>query len=203
MEASKLKEILDQHRLWIQSNGAEGQRANLGYADLNGADLNGASLVGAKLSGADLRSANLRYANLWRADLNGASLHSANLWGANLIGADLSRANLVNANLTRANLTGANLTGANLTGADLDSANLTNAILPDISWIKAGCLVQLNKNMYGFYLENKWVNFVQDSFGFFIQDNPIEKTFDMLVEDRIMRNIPDWVKYSGLKQVLS
>ena len=196
MKASELKEILDQHRLWIQSNGAEGQRANLGYADFTGANLIGANLMNASLSGADLR-----YANLSGADLGGANLEGANLWGADLNGASLHSANLVNANLTRANLTGANLTGANLTGADLDSANLTNAILPDISWIKAGCLVQLNKNMYGFYLakEDKYENFVQDSLGFIIQNNPEEGTFDILAGDKIMRGVADCVKYSGLK----
>ena len=136
MEASELNLILDQHKLWLETNGMQGQYANL--------------------TGADLRYVNLYYANL---------------------------------------------TGANLTGADLDSANLTNAILPDISWIKAGCLVQLNKNMYGFYLKkDKWENFIQDSFGFFIQNNEEEGTFDMLVEDRVIRGIPDWVKYSGLKK---
>lgn len=57
--------------------------------------------------------------------------------------------------------------------------------------------------MDGFYLdkESKWENLSQDSFGFFIQDNPIEKTFDMLLGDRIIRNIPDWVKYAGIKQL--
>lgn len=28
-----------------------------------------------------------------------------------------------------------------------------------------------------------------------------KETFDMLVEDQIIRDIPDWVKYSGLKQI--
>ena len=163
MEKSKLKEILEQHRLWIDGKG--GKCANLINENLRGANLKDANLRGANLSGADLR-----YADLKDADIQGA-----------------------------------NLTYADLRGAYLYRADLQGAILPDISWIKAGCLVQLNKNMYGFYLkkENKSVNFVQDSFGFFIQDNREEKTFDMLVEDRIMRNIPDWVKYSGLKQIAS
>ena len=67
------------------------------------------------------------------------------------------------------------------------------------------CLVQLNNILYGFYLakDGKRENFAQDSLGFFIQDNREEKTFDMLVEDRIIRDIPDWVKYSGLKQILA
>ena len=107
------------------------------------------------------------------------------------------------ADLYDANLTGANLYGANLTGAYLVGANLTDAILPDISWIIPGCLVRLNQIKYGFYLEkeDKKRNFVQDSFGFFIQDNREEKTFDMLLGDRIIRGIPHWVKYTGLKQV--
>jgi len=142
-------------------------------------------------------------ADLKDADLRGANLEDADLWHANLKGADLRGANLEDADLRYAHLTGANLGGANLTGANLTGANLTGAIgLPHVSWIIPGCLVQLNQFAYGFYLEKdrKYEKFVQDSFGFFIQDNAIEKTFDMLLGDRIIRNIPDWVKYSGLKQ---
>ena len=131
-----------------------------------------------------------------RADLRVANLEGANLEGANLRYAKLGYANLI----------GANLIGANLEGANLEGANLEGAVgLPNVSWIIPGCLVQLNNFKYGFYLEkeNKFKNFVQDSLGFFIQDNPIEKTFDMLVEDKIIRGIPDWVKLSGLKQIAS
>ena len=132
-----------------------------------------------------------------------ANLTGANLTGANLTGADLTGANLEFADLYCANLTGANLTGANLTGAYLKDAILSNAILPDISWIIPGCLVQLNHIKYEFYLEKerRRDRFVQDNFGFFIQNNVAEDTFDMLVEDRVIRGIPDWVKYTGLKPV--
>ena len=176
MEASKLKEILGQHKLWIETNKVQGKRAELSVADLSGA-------------------------YLWRANLTDANLSRANLTGANLC-----CANLEGANLYRADLTGADLEGANLTGANLYCANLEGAILPDISWVIPGCLVQLNKLKYfPFYLakEDKYENFVQDSIGFFIQNNEEEKTFDMLVEDQIIRGIPDWVKYSGMKQVLA
>ena len=171
MEQSELNLILEQHKLWIDGKG--GKCANLTYADLRGANLRGASL---------------NCANLVNADLEGAELTHANLTRANLVGADLRSANL---------------TGANITGADLGGANLTNAILPDISWIIPGCLVQLNNFKYGFYLEkeDKLVNFVQDSFGFIIQNNVEEDTFDMLLGDRIIRGIPDWVKYTVLKKV--
>ena len=178
MEASELKEILDQHQLWIDGKG--GSRADL--------------------TGANLYYANLRDANLTGANLTGANLGCANLGGANLVDANLKDAYLVDANLKDAYLVDANLTGAYLSGA-----NLTNTILPDVSWIIPGCLSQLNKIKYGFYLvkERKPVNFIQDSIGFIIQNNPEEGTFDMLVEDRIIRNIPDWVKYTGLKQIES
>ena len=181
MEASKLKEILEQHKLWLETNGVQGERANLSYADLINA-------------------------NLWGANLSYADLRGANLKGANLINANLEDADLRGANLKGADLTGANLTGANLSGADLKDATG----LPNVSWIIPGCLVHLNRikdHIFndGFYLkkEGKYENFAQNSLGFFIQNNVEEKTFDMLVEDRVIRNIPDWVKYSGLKQIES
>ena len=188
MEASKLNQILEQHKFWIDGRG--GKRANL---------------EGANLKYANLRDANLRDANLRDANLEGAHLRDAYFYRANLTGANLTGANLTGAYLRDADLEGANLTDANLEGADLRDANLTDAILPDVSWIIPGCLVQLNQIKYGFYLEknSKWEDFVQDSFGFIVQNNGAEGTFDMLAGDRIIRNIPDWVKYTGLKQIAS
>ena len=193
MEISKLKEILEQHRLWIQTNGKQGN-----CADLTGADLTGANLWGANLMDADLTGSNLSYANL----------SGANLYNADLRGAILRDANLEDVSFINANLTGANLTGANLTITHFQNASLDSIIgLPDVSWIIPGCLVRLYKFRQHFFVtkENKLrnLNFAQDSFGFFIQNNVEEKTFDMLVEDRVISNIPDWVKYSGLKQVES
>jgi len=201
MEASKLKEILDQHQLWLDGKG--GKRANLEGANLKDANLVNANLIGANLIGAILYDANLWGAFLYDADLTRANLRGADIRHANLRGAKLRGAKLRGANLENANLRGADLYCANLYGANLRSANLRNTILPDISWIIPGCLAQLNETKYCFYLEKdrKWDNFIQDSIGFFIQDNVKEKTFDMLVGDRVIRNIPHWVKYSGMKQV--
>ena len=155
---SELNQVLDQHQLWLETNGMHGQRACLRDANLTGAILTRANLEGAILTRAYLRGADLYAANLYAADLR---------------------------------------------GADLRGANLTNAILPDISWIIPGCLAQLNQIEYGFYLkkEEKYENFAQDSFGFIVQNNSEEETFDMLAGDRIIRSIPDWVKYTGLKQI--
>ena len=71
---TELKSILDQHRLWVETNRVQGTRANLG--------------------GANLICANLKDANLWRANLNSADLTGADLTGANLTKADLRGANL-------------------------------------------------------------------------------------------------------------
>ena len=59
MDAEKLKEILENHKKWL--NGDGGERANLCWANLREADL-----YGADLRGADLRGANLPYG--WTAD---------------------------------------------------------------------------------------------------------------------------------------
>ena len=196
MEASELNSILEQHRLWIDGKG--GKRANLCGADLRDANLTDANLMGADLYRAILMGADLRGSSLTGADLRGSSLMGANLTGADLRGSSLMGADLEDADLICADLEGANLRGANFTGADL-----TNTILPDISWIIPGCLVQLNQIKYSFplYKEVKYDNFIQDSFGFFIQNNEEEGTFDMLLGDRIIRGIPDWVKYTGLRQI--
>jgi hypothetical protein len=77
---TELKSILDQHRLWVETNRKQGTRANLACANL----------IGAYLWDANLTGANLTNANLSRTDLKGADLLDANLKGANLKGANLT-----------------------------------------------------------------------------------------------------------------
>lgn len=88
----ELAEVLDQHKLWVESGGESGRRAdlsgvNLAHADLTGANLQSAVLDKAKLAGADLSMANLRGASLVQADLRDAILLGTELRGANLMGA--------------------------------------------------------------------------------------------------------------------
>ena len=149
IDQKTLSAIFKEHQLWLDSNGENGERADLSNKSLIGADLEGANLREANLRGANLREAsliganligaNLIGANLIRANLRGANLRSAylrsayligaNLRGANLREASLIGANLLDANLIEADLEGADLEGANLRGADLEGTNLNTQFL--------------------------------------------------------------------------
>ncbi len=50
MNQNELNEILEQHELWVDTDGKEGARANLAGAYLAGANLAGANLAGATLT---------------------------------------------------------------------------------------------------------------------------------------------------------
>ena len=84
MNTADLRKILDEHKIWIESFGENGSRANLSDADLSGAYLRGADLSGADLRGADLSGVDLSGAYLRGADLRGADLRGADLSGAYL-----------------------------------------------------------------------------------------------------------------------
>ena len=127
IDQKTLSAIFKEHQLWLDSNGENGERA----------DLSNKSLIGADLEGANLREANLREANLRGANLREASLIGASLIGASLIGASLIGANLIRANLRGANLRSAYLIGANLRGANLREASLIGANLLDANLIEA------------------------------------------------------------------
>jgi len=100
MTNKELKEILDQHQIWLEDR-SKGKRADLRRVDFSGVDLSGVNL-----SRADLRRANFSGANLVEANLSGAILRGVNLQGVDLQGVDLryvyiGRANLFGADLTK------------------------------------------------------------------------------------------------------
>ena len=65
----ELEIILEAHRMWVESEVKEGERADLHEANLEKAYLNRANLQKANLGRANLQRADLRGANLQRADL--------------------------------------------------------------------------------------------------------------------------------------
>ena len=78
----ELKRIVTAHESWLETDGKEGEQADLSRTDLQWANL----------QGVNLRDANLQEARLWRANLQGADLRRANLQGAKLFGANLTKA---------------------------------------------------------------------------------------------------------------
>jgi uncharacterized protein YjbI with pentapeptide repeats len=112
-----LAEILDQHKLWVESGGDSGTKADLSGINLSKADLTGVNLQGAQLH---------------RTNLVGADLSMANLRGASLVRADMRNANLLGTELRGANLMGANAYGADgLWFGRLGGTNLFDAVLPE------------------------------------------------------------------------
>jgi hypothetical protein len=131
MSAEALKAILDRHRIWIESDRAEGARAMLAGACLQGLSFWRAELSDANLEGADLRGANLDHAVLRGALLRGACLSRASLWRADLSAADLASADLRDARLDHAVLRAAILRGAKVDRASFWEARLEGADLRD------------------------------------------------------------------------
>ncbi len=127
----ELNDVLEKHKLLLDTYGMEGESVDLSYTDLRGFNLTRVNLRYVNLEGACLAEANLSFADLYDADLYDADLKYADLTGTNLSDADLSDADLVGANLTGTDLTGANLTGTDLSGANLADANLRDANLQD------------------------------------------------------------------------
>jgi uncharacterized protein YjbI with pentapeptide repeats len=110
-------EVLDQHRMWVESGGHQGLQGHFAGADLTGVDLTAANLQGAELQ---------------KAKLRGADLSMANLRNANLVEADLRETNLLGTEFSGANLMGANLYGAlGLWAGRLGGTNLFDATLPE------------------------------------------------------------------------
>lgn len=133
-------EMLDQHRIWVESTGDQGTRG-----EFSGANLSDADLTGTNLQGAQLQKVNLR----------GADLSMANLRNANLVESDLREANLLGTEFSGANMMGANLYGAQgLWAGRLGGTNLFDATLPEAVATLNGSrtIAQFTRSARWFYL---------------------------------------------------
>src|SRR3984893_8697987 len=113
----ELAQILDEHKMWVESGGETGAKADL---------------TGANLAGADLTGVNLQDAILTKANLAGADLSMATLRGATVVPADLRNTTLLGTELRGASLMGTTLYGAEgLWVGRLGGTNLFDALLPE------------------------------------------------------------------------
>lgn len=94
--AQPLADVLARHKIWLESDGREGYRANFADGDFSGAVLCNLTFEKANLRGADFRGADLRNANLRNTDLRGARFD-----GTDLRGADARGANITNSSFRR------------------------------------------------------------------------------------------------------
>lgn len=76
MKNTELRQVLNDHKLWL-SEGTKGGK----QADLQGANLQEANLARANLQYANLKGANLNHARMRGADLEYANLENADLEG--------------------------------------------------------------------------------------------------------------------------
>ncbi len=88
--AQPLADVLARHKIWLESDGHEGYRANFAGGDFSGAVLCNLTFEKANLRGADFRGADLRNANLRNTDLRGARFDGTDLRGADARGANIT-----------------------------------------------------------------------------------------------------------------
>jgi uncharacterized protein YjbI with pentapeptide repeats len=118
----ELNQILENHKIWLESNGNEGEQAYLCSADLRKSNFSGMNLKNALFKWSDLRQSNFENTKLQDAHLEESDLHGAIFWDADLQGAHFDYSNLQRAILWGANLKETGLKNANLKGARLDRA---------------------------------------------------------------------------------
>lgn len=117
-----LKQILNDHQIYMETSGSNGKEAKL-----QGCVLKNAQLIQMDFSGL----------NLSEVDFTNAVLNGSDFTGADLSNAVFNRAKLKSTVFTDACLINADLTGADLTLAGLNRANLTNANLLGVSYSRA------------------------------------------------------------------
>ncbi len=137
----ELKQILEDHKKWLESGGKEGKQAILSGLQLEETDLSESDLSEASLGEANLKNANLQFAKLQNAQIPKADLREANL----------TLAILKNANLNKTNLEGADLTYADISGASFVYSKLNRVEFINTEGIKEASFAHANlENAIGF-----------------------------------------------------
>lgn len=101
---AQIGDVVKSHERWVETSGAEGERA-----DFTGIDLSGMDFTGRNLSAALFVCARLRSVQFNRTILDLADFTEADLTAAKLMHADLKGANFTQAILRRAKMNGADL----------------------------------------------------------------------------------------------
>jgi len=151
---NNLDDILKNHKLWLDSNGENGKRANLYLADLSNKDFNNvdfrkAILHGAKFDNSDLIGADFREAHLSPANTDTKAEIKTSFKFTKSISAKFQ-----NAVMNKCEFNHANLYTANFRNAVLEMANFDNADLTETSFIETVLKDVKLENTKGLSAEN-------------------------------------------------
>lgn len=133
MSEDELSTLLQDHNVWLQSAGEEGNRLNINCRNMS--DL---SLYRANLEKCIFTSCNLSGCNFSRAKLRHASLNRCNLERTNFSHVKFEYASLSYSSLLCTDFYDANLRLADLTGTRLKGAHLFSTRLPAETWLILG-----------------------------------------------------------------
>lgn len=128
--------VLNKHKYWVETNGKEGQQAELVKFNLQNKNLSNNNLQRANLSGSSFYRANLTNTNLKEAILKGAYFNEANLQNTDLTGADLRFAELKKAVCKATIFSKSRLFKANFEAARIEVANFVDVEIGNSSLIK-------------------------------------------------------------------
>ncbi len=125
-------DVLRRHKVWVDSDGSDGEQAVL----------DGAALEGIRLSKAELRGADMVGAMLVRTDFSDSDLTEVRLARSRIVEVRLTRANLTRTQFNEAELSLVDFTFCNIHGADFSDskivqANLKSASIDSSQWVGA------------------------------------------------------------------
>lgn len=156
LPSHEITELVNQHELWISSQGAQGKRASFRDAIIVDFDFSQKVLAGANFKGATLHRCRFTQAQLNEADysevkarevdftaaqlsnaiLSAATLSHTSFSAAQLQKADLSQAHLEHANFTQVVATEANFRDAVMNQADMRASQLNLANFRDAQLVQ-------------------------------------------------------------------
>jgi len=126
IKPEKLEKRLEQHKLYVQTDGKEGERLVLINRDLRGCIFNYLDLTDADFEGSDLRGASFYKSKLEDVDFSNTKMSDVDLSNTDLTDANFFNAKLHHANFECANLRSVSFNDAKLKGAKFSQANITH-----------------------------------------------------------------------------
>jgi uncharacterized protein YjbI with pentapeptide repeats len=131
-----VKALIEEHRLWVESNGEQGRRAIFRDLNLNGYDFSNQRLSGATFRGQDLTHANFTGAELVEADFSDCQLQGANFSNSLLHRSNLTQSKAHKTSFKAAQLVEADLSRMSAEESDFSNAQLTDAVLRDAQFLQ-------------------------------------------------------------------